>query len=118
MTNMQTSRCLPAARDRPRLMLRAWDSPPGFSRYAQKWDIEHDQLYGLHAHGPVRQMMLNAPHDSIQRNGRCRGALVGGSPIDRARHLALTAAITPWIRLLHVPVFDSPRRRPMPVISI
>jgi AraC family transcriptional regulator len=45
-------------------------------------------------------------------------ALAGASPSDRARHLALTAAITPCIRLFHVPVFDSPRRRPMPVISI
>jgi AraC family transcriptional regulator len=45
-------------------------------------------------------------------------AFEGVSDADRTRHLALTDSITPCVHLFHFPVLDSPRRRPMPVISI
>jgi AraC family transcriptional regulator len=45
-------------------------------------------------------------------------AFASASPADRTRHLAVTDASAPCLHLFHAPIVDSPRIRPMSVISI
>ena len=93
----------------------------------------HAEQSRLHLHREFRRLAGETPKQHTQRLrltrafhrqfGRTpmhyrRAAFSDVSDADRTRHVALTNSIAPCVHLFHLAVLDSPRRRPMPVISI
>jgi AraC family transcriptional regulator len=66
------------------------------------------------------EVFARAFHRQFERNpAQYRSeAFATVSAEDRARHLAMTDASAPCLHLFHAPLVESPRRRPMSVISI